>query len=394
MTRRALSVVVLFAASLMVGALAPIETRDPAPLTVHEWGTFTSVAAEDGTAVDWFTQAGPQDLPCFVHRLRWNIKASLWGSVRMETPVLYFYGPQDTTVNVSVGFRNGLVTEWFPRAAVTPAIVDTSTLRGGPWGSRIAWHNVKVSPRAAAELPTERGSSHYYAARLTDASPLQSGSEKEKFLFYRGVGRFAPPITATVGADGAIDVRKQSGEALGDVILFENRGGRIAYRIRHSPTRDQLSISQSELENRDLTLLGRELERILVAQGLYPKEASAMVETWRDSWFEEGTRLFYIAPKNFVDSILPLQVNPIPTEVVRVFVGRVELITPRTMQDVNEAIVRNDRSVFAKYGRFLEPITSRIAAATAPAQRATFDERLRAAYKSYYASLTPTVLCQ
>jgi hypothetical protein len=33
---------------------------------VHEWGTFTSVAAEDGTAVEWVPQQGPRDLPCFV----------------------------------------------------------------------------------------------------------------------------------------------------------------------------------------------------------------------------------------------------------------------------------------------------------------------------------------
>jgi hypothetical protein len=33
-----------------------------------------------------------------------------------------------------------------------------------------------------------------------------------------------------------------------------------------------------------------------MAQGLFPKEAHAMVDTWRDSWFEEGTRAFYILP--------------------------------------------------------------------------------------------------
>jgi hypothetical protein len=27
---------------------------------------------------------------------------------------------------------------------------------------------------------------------------------------------------------------------------------------------------------------------MLTAEGLYPREAKAMVETWRDSWFEEA----------------------------------------------------------------------------------------------------------
>ncbi len=35
-------------------------------LTVHEWGTFTSVAGPDGQSVNWMPLSGPQDLPCFV----------------------------------------------------------------------------------------------------------------------------------------------------------------------------------------------------------------------------------------------------------------------------------------------------------------------------------------
>jgi hypothetical protein len=37
----------------------------------------------------------------------------------------------------------------------------------------------------------------------------------------------------------------------------------------------------------------------LVEFGLYRKEAEPMVETWRDSWFEEGIRLFYIVPREW-----------------------------------------------------------------------------------------------
>src|SRR5438132_371630 len=62
-----------------------------------------------------------------------------------------------------------------------------------------------------------------------------------------------------------------------------------------------------------------------LSYGLYPKEAAAMVDTWRDSWFEPGSRLFYVAPRQAVDAILPLNVTPAPGSVVRVFVGRIEL---------------------------------------------------------------------
>src|SRR6185295_4264802 len=49
---------------------------DPGTLTVHEWGTFTTVAGPDGLAVDWLPLGGPIDLPCFVEHFqdRRNIK--------------------------------------------------------------------------------------------------------------------------------------------------------------------------------------------------------------------------------------------------------------------------------------------------------------------------------
>ena len=89
--------------------------RDAA--AVHEWGTFTSVAGENGQAVDWLPLSGPSDLPCFVARLdhQRNFK-SAYGAVRMETPVLYFYPLKPMTVSVRVDFPNGRVTEWYPRA--------------------------------------------------------------------------------------------------------------------------------------------------------------------------------------------------------------------------------------------------------------------------------------
>ena len=43
-------------------------------------------------------------------------------------------------------------------------------------------------------------------------------------------------------------------------------------------------------------MLRNDLEAALIAQGLFPKEAQAMVATWNDSWFEEGSRLIYILP--------------------------------------------------------------------------------------------------
>ena len=102
--------------------------------------------------------------------------------------------------------------------------------------------------------------------------------------------------------------------------------------------------------------LAGDLESILVDQGLYPDEAHAMVETWRDSWFEEGSRLIYTVPRGFIDRVLPLTINPTPAQITRVFVGRLEIVTPATTRAVETAMAANDEVTLNKYSRFLEPI--------------------------------------
>src|SRR2546422_3321768 len=63
-------------------------------LTAHEWGTFTAIAGTDGHAMKWTPLTVPDDLPNFVEHLsNANFKLGLRGTIRMETPVLYFYSP-------------------------------------------------------------------------------------------------------------------------------------------------------------------------------------------------------------------------------------------------------------------------------------------------------------
>ena len=369
-------IAVLFALSTLGAAQVPATSG----LIVHEWGTFTSVAGQDGRAVEWLPLSGPSDLPCFVERFRFNIKGSLRGKVRMETPVLYFYASHDTTVNVKVRFRQGVVTEWFPRAVVTPASADDSSFRRPDFSSSISWGDVKVRPGAQADFRSDGSGSHYYLARGTDASLLQSGSETEKFLFYRGVGGFEPPVSAFVAADGSVVVQNPSGEAVGDIILFENRRGTIAYEVRHAAT-GQITFGPPALDG-EFVAPRAELEKILIAHGLYPREAKAMVDTWRDSWFEEGTRLFYVAPRKLIDAILPLDLSPVPDTVARVFVGRVELVTSTTAREVEEAIAKDDRQTLKRHGRFLQPIADRLLARLAPNDRADIETRLNPLYAS------------
>jgi hypothetical protein len=84
----------------------------------------------------------------------------------------------------------------------------------------------------------------------------------------------------------------------------------------------------------------------------------AMVATWSHSWFEEGTRLFYITPTSVLDLVLPLEVKPAPRQIARVFVGRMELFTPSTRKAITDAMQQGDWRPLQKYGRFLEPIAA------------------------------------
>jgi hypothetical protein len=375
MSRRQTSLVVLVIATIAfvtAAGSARSSSSHPAAFTVHEWGTFTSIAGADGRAVEWLPQGGPVDLPCFVERNRYNVKGMISGTVRMETPVLYFYASQPATVNVKVRFPEGVITEWFPHASVTPA--DWSFVSRNANGS-IAWSDVKVLPGFAEDLPRDAQSSHYYAARETDATLLHVGSQVEKYLFYRGVGRFAPPIVATVRTDDSTMVRSPSGQSIGDVIYFENRQGRIGYTM-HQGTTGEAVLDAPALDDEAETPRV-ELATILEAHGLYRKEAEAMVETWRDTWFEEGSRLFYIVPQAAIDAILPLEMTPAPADVVRVFVGRVELATSATRQAIREALAEGDLVTLGKHGRFLQAMAPRAIAEVPPQERAELKQRLQ-----------------
>jgi hypothetical protein len=355
-------------------------------LTAHEWGTFTSIAGSDGQAVEWSPVTGPTDLPVFVEHFRNSgFKLGLRGTVRMETPVLYFYSSKEETVSVSVSFAKGVITEWYPHASrVQPtAELNNPVLRQAIANGSIAWDSVTIAPIGRPEFPGKDESNHYFAARMTSSTPLRvktaAGEQQEKFLFYRGVSAFSVPFSATLDTDGKVRVKNHGDQEIPTTILFERRGEKVGYRIG-GPLRNEAILEAPEL-NSTIDELCRDLEGILVGQGLYQDEAQAMVETWKNSWFEEGSRLLYVVPPSFVNDVLPLSIKPAPAQTVRVFVGRLELVTPATQREVEAAFVAHDTATLEKYGRFLEPIlATMIKRETNPAQARQLREYLNTVY--------------
>lgn len=330
-------------------------------LTAHEWGTFTSIAGVDGQAVEWSPQTGSTDLPGFVEHLRTpGFKIGLRGTVRMETPVLYFYDSQEETVSVKVSFSKGLITEWYPHASSVGPAPDLlkASLFHSPEDGSIAWDSVTVTPAARPEFPSQARDNPYFAARMTSSTPLRvkapAGDQQEKFLFYRGVSTFSVPISATATSAGAVHVENLNEQTIPNTILFERRGDKVGYRLG-GPVQKASDLALPELTG-SVDDLARQLEGLLVSQGLYQDEAHAMIETWRGSWFEEGSRLLYFVPTGFVNSVLPLSIQPVPAQTIRVFVGRLELVTPATEKAVEAAFATQDSATLKAYGRFLEPI--------------------------------------
>lgn len=359
-------------------------------LTVHEWGTFTTIADGAGGSEPWSPLGGTSDLPCFVHRLNGvqyktmpqvpNTPATQTVTVRMETPVLYFYSPRKTTVSVGVDLPKGLITEWYPAASkVSPGPqLNLPPVRAG----HIEWNSLDVLPDRKSGLPRAGGPSHYFAARDTDSNRVRIGEQQEQFLFYRGVANFAVPLSARVTGQSSLEVTNTGDYPLALAVLFENRGGQIGYRVLRG-LRGRNHVELSALTG-SLDRLKQELSDALVGQGLYRKEADAMIETWRDSWFEEGLRVFYLVPQTLVDRELPLSIQPAPAKVARVFVGREEILSPYMRDRLLTALSAGNTPTLDRFGRFLAPFMQQVKASAAPSVTSYLAAKTEQARNEFY----------
>jgi len=384
--------VVVLAVALLFASRAHTLARQRADsFTVHEWGTFTSIAAPDGSSQAWRPFPDKSDLPSFVERLGFaNLKGELVATIRMETPVIYFYSAEETSVSVSVSFSKGCLTEWYPHVTeVRPADTSELFIKGGDYTrSLLRWQQVTVSPNPQATFPSENAPSHYYAARDTSGNSVSVPSKErgerqtEKFLFYRGVALFQAPLSVKVLNGNKVRIENQSSTPAPTLILFERRSNWLGYRVlpslRNTTTVDTPSTSGT------FDSLRIDLEAILIGQGLFPDEADAMVETWRDSWFQEGSRLFYIVPRSFVDAVLPLSIQPAPAHLERVFVGRIELVTPATQETVEAALASKNYGSLQQYGRLLGPVFDFMRNQSSGTERG---KRLETEINAYYTAL-------
>lgn len=350
---------IVFAASLHAGE----------PFIVHEWGTFTSVHASDGTLLPGLEREEHR-LPNFVRSHAGFAPADKgWSrpvknvTIKMETPVLYFYADREVPVKVEVGFRGGSISQWYPERtggeelpALPANITDIAQLRrmapvdfGKGYNGGIAWDVTVLAPTSneVINAPKSWETAQWPRARVSGANLVKgppgfvetgradfsaTAPVVEGFLFYRGIGNFDVPLKVTASADGTVMLHNTGDAAIPYAVVYQKREG------RDSETWEFIGLAPGEVRVvPPLVVRKIRLHHALTDAGLTAAEASAMLATWQESYFDApGLRVFWIVPRTFTDRILPLSITPKPDKFERVLVGRSEVLTPAFEKELVE----------------------------------------------------------
>jgi len=371
-------------------------------LVVHEWGTFLGMSGSDGASLDGMYHE-EHALPTFVHS-RSRDQLRLPGMfLKGETPVIYFYTEVRQPVQVGVGFPRGIWTQWYPQAGrVRPSLLEHAEKPDRLSGGRICWSAELIPasavkqeiskrrgavPESEVKLPATSSDALWNHAREVDAAFVKTVNaatdpptpEFEKFLFYRGLGETRLPLQFDEGGKGALTLDRQGslGEGVRHVFVLrvENGRGVYSYRAAVRPGERVDGVIPSMDEAQPLADFTKAVADALAARlteaGLYPKEARAMVNTWTTSYFQtEGVRALFVLPQSWTDAFIPMTIVPMPRQVVRVMVGRLELLTAErerlaenAVRDLagHDATTREQAYRFLhEQGRYVEPIVRRV----------------------------------
>jgi hypothetical protein len=179
-------------------------------LIVHEWGTFLAVSGSDGVTLEgMYHEEHP--LPPFVYQRKGDSTYSRKATLKGETPVIYFYTDRPQKIRVSVDFPTGNWTHWYPmaiRAARNRDPLNQSPLTHGHlgWVAHIAppspqdqlpeiapdslWRFARQVPQAA----TVKLTAEAWLMEEKWSGNVTGNGERERFLFYRGLGKSDLPV--------------------------------------------------------------------------------------------------------------------------------------------------------------------------------------------------------
>lgn len=251
----------------ILGLILFLSTQAQAKLTVHEWGTFTSLVGSNGKAQNGMYHED-EALPDFVHNfgdsktakapkapvqiglLAWappqdprpipepsprpNPGTSgcpgrpkvpcefLFGQTitqKMETPVVYFYSDRPQAVNFDVSFPGGIISQTYPDATDSaPKAQAGVELKNG-----FAHYDVRILKDSSQTVPFVAPSNIYSHARNVASDLIQVGQETEKFIFYRGLGDFNSKLS-TSSQNGNLRILNRGDGQIPSIFLLYNDG--------------------------------------------------------------------------------------------------------------------------------------------------------------------------
>jgi hypothetical protein len=396
---------VLVGGLALAGAAAIQVQAQSSDLVVHEWGTFLAMQGSDGVTLDGMYHE-EHSLPEFVHARSKDQLRLPSMLLKGETPVIYFYTPRRQRVRVEVKFPSGFWTQWYPQASLVAPAMSSTGSPSAPKNGRIIW-NADVVPFGSGikppALPSTSADALWNYSREVDSAYVrttnrgdEAASEWERFIFYRGLGQAALPLTyeGSTRSGGTLTGKETR---LSHLFLIRVEGKRAAFRyvpeLGPSQTIPAAMPADKDLQPLDQAAdqLDAALTQRLTQSGLYPKEATAMVRTWRESYFKTpGSRVLFVMPQSWTDAFIPMNLRPQPKQTVRVMVGRLELLTPERELAVEnavrglsskEAAVRElSFKQIQSQGRFAEPVLRRLSRSGAEDVRSRAQELLATEY--------------
>ncbi len=397
----------LVGASTTARAADAPATRAKGKMIVHEWGTFLSVQGSDGVTSGGMVDS-EEALPKFVRERDLNGRNRACWMQKMETPVTYFYVDEPRTVQVNVGMPGGLLTHWYPavRDFGPPVQPKGQPAAAGntAGGSFLNWGKLELIPDyrnlgfslTAPGFKAVDDESTWRFARETESAfvkvpaghpqvnPVATG-EWEKFLFYRGLGSFELPLqvrSSGPASDVRLTLSNRGHDSLTGAFLIQVEDDTIRFAALPDLSGDAIteqslsSLLPPPLPMRDGVGLAKQaVEAALVSAGLYYREALAMVNTWERSYFRtDGLRVLYVLPRATTDATIPIQIVPAPDQLIRIMVGRVEVLTPVAEARIEKAVAnlgsqnsdarKAAAAELSRLGRLAEPVLRRIEART------------------------------
>ena len=347
-------------------------------LKVHEWGTFTTLSGSNGERLNGLVLE-EEFLPNFVYQhdryhptfgnKGFGLRTLNNVNVKMETPVIYFYSDTQTDVDVRVDFPRGCISQWYPERTAGEQLLKNDTIDfSKSMNGWIQWKGTVLSPNDKTELsaPKSEVTKTWATPRETDANNIRAtqNKETEKYLFYRGLGNFDLPLNTSCTSEGTLHLSNSGASEISyalvyhqyDSLLYDTEGkvtGSVALASVWWSGRisagQSMSVAKATTYHVGATAaLQSEYENFIAAlekAGLYRKEAEAMLTTWFTSYFNHsGLRVFWIVPRTLTDEIIPMQIQPVPTALERVLVGRSEVLTPAFERELYNDLANNNES--------------------------------------------------